>query len=92
MVLCRSVDSRQVVYLETIHTEVVVVTIRRSRFIDPADPNVPPANGVLPIDGNQFVPHRLGPNGQIFTTLCDVFCNPGPSDQTVFVGNKPRLS
>jgi hypothetical protein len=51
------------------------------------DPN-PPANGSSPIAAQFFQPRRLGPNGEVFTTLCDAFCNPGPRDQTVFIGQR----
>src|SRR5262249_38931257 len=80
----------QKVYLEQIHTEggggdnsAATVTIN--------DPAVP-ANGVLPIDDTQFMQMRRAPDGTLFTTLCDVFCNPGPSDQTVFVGQTPTFA
>jgi hypothetical protein len=49
------------------------------------NPN-PPANGSAPIDDDVFVPMRIGPGGVVFSRLCDVFCNPGPADQTAFIG------
>jgi hypothetical protein len=52
----------------------------------------PPANGASPMPASQFLQVRVGPNGEIFTTLCDVFCNPGPSDQTVFIGQSATFS
>jgi hypothetical protein len=77
----------QKVYLEGVFTEGgggdnYAATV----VIDPADPNVAPANGTLPIPQSAFTAQRIGPGGVAFTTLCDVFCNPGPTDQTVFVG------
>src|SRR5262249_5896013 len=65
----------QRVYLEGVFTEggggdnyALTVTIN--------DPSVPP-NGADPIPGSAFVPQRLGPNAEVFTRLCEVFCNPG---------------
>lgn len=55
------------------------------------DPN-PPANGSSPLSSQFFLPRRLGPNGEIFTRLCDVFCNPGPGDQTVSVGQSATFA
>src|SRR5262249_18060038 len=48
--------------------------------------------GADPIPGSAFVPQRIGPNGEVFTRLCEVFCHPGPSDQTVFVGQSATFS
>jgi len=60
--------------------------------IDPVDPNIPPPNGTLPIPQSAFTTQRMSPNGTSFTTLCDVFCNPGPTDQTVFVGQSATFT
>jgi hypothetical protein len=86
-------NAGQKVYLELLWTEGGggdngAVTVA----IDPADPNVPPANGTPPIAESDFQRLRVAPNGTTFTTLCDVFCNPGPSDQTVFVGQSASFS
>jgi hypothetical protein len=51
-----------------------------------------PANGFPPIAENQFMQMRVSPQGQLFTTLCDVFCNPGPADQTVFLTQTATFS
>ena len=83
----------QRVYLELLWTEggggdngaVTVV-------IDPADPNVGPPNGTLPIAQDQFARLRISPDGTLFSQLCDVFCNPGPSDQTVFAGQSATFA
>jgi hypothetical protein len=55
------------------------------------DPN-PPANDSAPISIQYFQPRRLGPNGEIFTRLCDVFCYAPPADQTVFIGESATFS
>ncbi len=81
----------QLVYLQIDHTEGTGgdhwgVTYRVDDFL-------PPTNGTpsaLTVD--QFLPRRLGPNGVIFTTLGDVFCNPGPSEQAVYVGQSASFS
>jgi hypothetical protein len=83
----------QVVYLEGNFTEGgggdnYAATV----VIDPVDPNVPPPNGTLPIPVSAFVPRRSAPDGTVFTTLCDVFCNPGPTDKTVFIGQSATFT
>jgi len=46
-----------------------------------------PADGtVSALSPDQLLAKRLSPDGTVFTTLCDVFCSPGPSDQSVYVG------
>lgn len=79
----------QRVYLELLFTEggggdngAVTVTID--------DPAVP-INGTAPIAQDQFLAIRRAPSGELFTTLCDVFCNPGPEDQTVYEGQSARF-
>src|SRR5262249_31195928 len=55
--------------------------------VAPGDPDPgAPANGTAcNLTADLFVPHRISLSDRtVFTTLCDVFCNPGPSDQTVY--------
>jgi hypothetical protein len=75
----------QKVYLEGIFTEggggdnyAAAVTIN--------DTNAP-VNGSDPLSAANFMKMRRAPDGTLFTTLCDVFCNPGPTNTTVIVGN-----
>src|ERR1043166_6888538 len=56
------------------------------------DPTAP-ANGTPPtLTTDQFQTKRLGPAGSYFTTLCDAACNPGPTPQTNYVGQKVTFS
>jgi hypothetical protein len=83
----------QVVYLEGVFTEGAggdnyAATV----VINALDPNVPPPNGTLPILQSAFAPRRISADGTLFTRLCDAFCNHGPTDQTVFIGQSATFS
>jgi concanavalin A-like lectin/glucanase superfamily protein len=80
----------QTIYLEGLFTE-GAVSDNYALTVSIDDPTVP-LNGFPPIPIDQFSRRRVSPDGTIFTTLCDVFCNPGPSDQAVVVGQSATFT
>ncbi len=81
----------QLVYLQIDHTEGTFGDQWGVTYV--INDYNPPTNGTpsaLTVD--QFLPKRLGPDGIIFDTLGDIFCNPGPSDQSAFVGQSASFS
>jgi hypothetical protein len=78
----------QLTYLEIDHVEGTGGDQWGVTYVLDDATHMPPPNGsASELAVEQFAPRRVAPDGTFFTALCDVFCNPGPSDQTAILGD-----